>query len=84
MSAESYADQVGLLIGVMPDNARERRFLTSFHQVGPDRTAIGFEPAIAELPAVRWKLLNVERLQREYPAKFAEQLRSLETCLDRD
>src|SRR3546814_10309110 len=40
------------------------------HQLTPDWDVVGFDPAIAELPALRWKLLNLERLQRENPTKF--------------
>jgi len=60
-----------------------RHFLTSFHQLAPEWTATGFEPAVAELPALRWKLLNLERLRRENPTKFAAQLQALEKCLNR-
>lgn len=60
------------------------QFLTSFHQLTPDWDVVGFDPAIAELPALRWKLLNLERLQRENPTKFAEQLQALDRCIDQD
>src|SRR3546814_2993865 len=53
------------------------QFLTSFHQLTPDWDVVGFDPAIAELPALRWKLLNLERLQRENPTKFAEQIQEI-------
>jgi hypothetical protein len=44
------------------DAATSRRFLSSFHALDPDWSAIGFGGDIAELPAVRWKLLNLRRL----------------------
>ena len=58
-----------------------RKFLISFHRLTPDWSAAGFDPGIAELPALRWKTVNLERLQRENPVKFAEQLKALESCL---
>src|SRR3546814_1982199 len=54
------------------------QFLTSFHQLTPDWDVVGFDPAIAELPALRWKLLHLERLQRANPTKYAEQLQALD------
>lgn len=62
--------------------ANNRRFLTSFLALDPDWSAIGFDEEIAELPALRWKLLNLQRLQRENAAKFAAQSGLLERCLD--
>jgi hypothetical protein len=51
------------------DNA-PKRFLTSFQVLEPDWRAIGFEDEIGELPAVRWKALNLQKLQDANPAKF--------------
>jgi predicted nucleotidyltransferase component of viral defense system len=59
-----------------------RRFLTSFHALDPDWSAIGLSSEIAELPAVRWKLLNLQRLHDENPEKFSAQRALLERCLD--
>ena len=58
-----------------------RHFLTSFHHLTPDWDALGFEPTIADLPALRWKRLNLERLRSENPAKFDHQLQALQDCL---
>jgi predicted nucleotidyltransferase component of viral defense system len=68
------------------DRARQpaaRRFLLSFHALDPDWGAIGFPPEISELPALMWKRLNLERLQRENRDKFKRQTQALEACLDR-
>tara|TARA_R110000782_G_scaffold270455_1_gene371312 strand:- start:14145 stop:15110 length:966 start_codon:yes stop_codon:yes gene_type:complete len=62
--------------------AGSRRFLTSFHTLAPDWSAIGLTNQMAELPALRWKLLNLQRLRDENPNKFAAQLDFLERCLD--
>jgi len=60
-----------------------RQFLTRFHQLTPDWAAFGFESSIADLPALRWKRINLEKLREQNPAKFEEQLRALDECLDR-
>jgi len=52
-------------------------FLLSLHDGAPDFGAIDRHRA-ADLPAVRWKLLNLERLIRENPEKHAQQRRELE------
>lgn len=73
------------LIEEMKGRARgqaQRRFLTSFHALTPDWASVGYEPAIADLPALRWKLLNLTKLRDENPAKFEEQLSALDRCLD--
>ncbi len=51
-------------------NNAPKRFLTSFQVLEPDWRAIGFEDEIGELPAVRWKALNLQKLQDANPAKF--------------
>jgi predicted nucleotidyltransferase component of viral defense system len=51
-------------------NNAPKRFLTSFQLLEPDWRAIGFEDEIGELPAVRWKALNLQKLQDANPAKF--------------
>jgi len=47
-------------------------FLLSLHDAQPDFGVIGL-PQAAELPAVRWKLLNLETLKRVNPTKHAMQ-----------
>lgn len=59
-----------------------RRFLMSFHALEPEWQAIGFDDAVGELPAVQWKLLNLQRLKANNNAKFEEQLDALASCLD--
>ncbi|WP_231896461.1 hypothetical protein [Halomonas sp. HL-93] len=46
----------------------------------PDFDAID-RPQAADLPAVRWKLINLEKLKNENVAKHAAQRRELETLL---
>ena len=56
------------------------RFLLSLHDGTPDFGVIDRSCA-ADLPAVRWKLLNLKRLIRENPKKHAEQRGELERLL---
>lgn len=59
-----------------------RRFLTSFHKLEPDWSAIGFGDDVGELPAVKWKSLNIERLRTSNRSKFDEQIDELSSFLD--
>ena len=52
-------------------------FLLSLHEAEPDFDLIGF-PDAAKLPAVRWKLVNLEKLKRDNPRKHAAQRSALE------
>ena len=52
-------------------------FLLSLHDAEPDFGLIG-HPGVGRLPAVRWKLLNLERLKGENPRKHAAQREALE------
>ncbi|WP_148253392.1 nucleotidyl transferase AbiEii/AbiGii toxin family protein [Aidingimonas lacisalsi] len=57
-----------------------KRFLLGLHDGTPDFTAID-RPFAADLPAIRWKILNLERLRNENAAKHAEQREALEALL---
>lgn len=63
------------LLARLDDNAM--RFLLSLHEGEPDFEAIGL-PQGADLPAVRWKILNLEKLKAQNPEKHAEQRREIE------
>ncbi len=61
------------LIGEIQSRVRQEgptRFLTSFHTLDADWQSIGFDEDIGQLPAVRWKLLNLEKLRGANPKKF--------------
>jgi hypothetical protein len=47
-------------------------FLLSLQDAAPDFDVIGL-PQAADLPAVKWKLLNLQKLISENPAKHDEQ-----------
>ncbi len=53
-------------------------FLLSLHDAEPDFGLIGL-PEAAGLPAVRWKLVNLERLRQANPGKHAAQRGALES-----
>lgn len=67
-----YADIQEHLLGDTAD------FLLSLHDAEPDFGLIGI-PEAAALPAIRWKLVNLEKLRRSNPEKHAAQRSALET-----
>ncbi|MDY6946661.1 MAG: nucleotidyl transferase AbiEii/AbiGii toxin family protein [Pseudomonadota bacterium] len=60
----------------------EREFLLSLANAAPEWDRLDIAHA-AELPALRWKLRNLEQLSRQNPKKFQAQIRSLEALLER-
>ena len=54
-----------------------KRFLLSLHDGTPDFGAIDLSQA-ANLPAVRWKLINIGKLKNNNPDKHSEQKGALE------
>lgn len=59
---------------------RAAEFLRSLVRGAPDFAALGLEAA-ATLPAVRWKVRNIEILRTENPRKYEEQVRALDALL---
>ena len=57
-----------------------KRFLLSLHDGRPDFDAIN-RPQASALPAVRWKLINLEKLKKNNPDKHAMQRNLLEGLL---
>jgi len=55
-------------------------FLLSLHDGAPDFGRLGL-PGAARLPAIRWKLLNLQRLKHENPDKHAAQRDALARLL---
>lgn len=53
-------------------DASERDFLLALVAAKPDWSLLGIAH-LAELPGLRWKLLNLEKLQRESPKQFEQQ-----------
>lgn len=58
----------------------DRAFLLSFKNAEPDWPLFPYEK-IKDLPAVKWKLSNIETLKANNPVKHAEQLKALEERL---
>jgi hypothetical protein len=59
---------------VLTDN--ERRFLLSLVKIEPQWSLIATH--LAQMPAIRWKMENLEKLRKRNPAKFrlqADELR---------
>ncbi len=55
-------------------------FLLSLHDTNPDFNRIGF-PGVNNLPAIRWKQLNLIKLKKNNPKKHAVQREALEKLL---
>ena len=58
----------------------ERGFLLSLANAAPEWDRLNITHAV-ELPALRWKLKNIEQLARQNPKKFLAQVRSLDVIL---
>jgi predicted nucleotidyltransferase component of viral defense system len=63
-------------------DADERAFLVSLARSKPEWERLGVEH-VAELPGVRWKLANLERLAKANPKKLEAQARELERVLQK-
>jgi predicted nucleotidyltransferase component of viral defense system len=59
---------------------RSKRFLHSFHELKPDWELLG-TPDIRNLPAIRWKLMNLDSLQNKQPEKYRTMINDLEAML---
>lgn len=57
-------------------NAAERRFLFSLVAAEPEWPLLGVAH-LEQLPGLRWKLQNLERLRKANPRKFGQQIASL-------
>lgn len=55
-------------------------FLRSFHRLRPNWDSISL-PTIRNLPAIQWKLVNLERLNTDNPEKYQAMLRELDAIL---
>lgn len=67
----AHADLKAQLVTGMPDD--HKAFLTSFYQRTPDWELLGL-PEAANLPAVRWREINLDRAGKETCADIAEHL----------
>jgi hypothetical protein len=60
----------------------QRRFLVSLSETQPEWSLLDV-PHVSELPAVRWKLQNLQKLAAANPAKLREQRDELLRRLER-
>ena len=58
----------------------ERKFLRSVHRLDPDWALLDI-PNAETLPAIRWKIMNLEILKNNNPGKFNEMLGALDNSL---
>jgi len=65
---------VAEVVGNMPE--AHRRFLVGFKRGAPDWTLLGV-PGAAELPAVRWKRQNLDRLSADARARLVREVEEL-------
>ncbi len=70
------------LISVIRSFLDERaiRFLLSFHELKPNWALLA-TPDISNLPAIRWKLMNLALLQAKQPEKYRAIIHDFETLL---
>ncbi|AEP09575.1 nucleotidyl transferase AbiEii/AbiGii toxin family protein [Micavibrio aeruginosavorus] len=61
-------------------SGNDRAFLLSFKQGKPDWSLFSLEN-LSRMPAVQWKLLNIQKLIKQNPDKYAEQFKALEDRL---
>jgi hypothetical protein len=59
---------------------RAMRFVLSFHELKPD-WALQATPDVSNLPAIRWKMMNLALLQAKQPEKYRAMIHELETLL---
>lgn len=83
----SYQDHIRILGElvrfVQSGIAPYKSFLLDFVALKPDFPALGI-PNLDRLPAIRWKLQNLERLRKSNPEKFNEQYEKLEQLFSKD
>ena len=81
-SYDDYEDTRARLIQTIKNTIKpeDKEFILSFKAGTPDWALFPI-PIVKELPAVQWKLQNIERLKQENPKKFQELFESLEKKL---
>jgi hypothetical protein len=63
--------------------ARHRQFLSGLARAEPDWSLMQY-PHAADLPALRWKLANLETFRKRRPADFQAQAEALDAGLSRN
>ncbi len=65
-------DTINAIVGDMPND--HRQFLVSFEQGSPDWSMLGLDH-VADLPAVRWRQLNLDKLDETARATLVKNLK---------
>ncbi len=60
---------------------KEKRFIVSFEMGEPEWELFPL-PILSELPAVQWKLINIDKLRKTNPSKHKKMIKKLESVLD--
>ena len=60
-------------------NEQDKKFLLSFKSTTPEWDLIDIK-GLSELPAIKWKLLNIKKLAQENPQKHADFVQKLNDC----
>ena len=76
MINDIYKAQVNLLLQVLPYIAKEKEFLIGFESGTPDWNLYPYE-ILKDLPAIQWKLLNIEYLINTNKAKHHQMIERL-------
>jgi len=69
---------IDLIQNKLTDN--DKKFLLSFDEGNPNWQLFPF-PVLKDLPAIKWKLQNIQKLQRENPVKHKAMVNSLTKIL---
>ena len=74
VSLESLLETRRRLFAELPSrlSGNQRSFLMSLAEAQPDCSLMSC-PHLADMPAIRWKLANLERLKSSNSTKFAQQ-----------
>jgi predicted nucleotidyltransferase component of viral defense system len=77
---EDYENTRGNLISTIPEliSEKDRDFLISFVEGSPEWELCDIK-ALKDLPAVKWRLLNIERLKKENMEKHNKMIEELKT-----
>ena len=59
---------------------KDKKFLVSFEQGEPDWNLFPIQ-VLKDLPAVNWKLLNIEKFRKENPKKYLQMTEKLKSML---
>jgi predicted nucleotidyltransferase component of viral defense system len=82
-SYDDYLETRNLLLKAIKEKMtnKDRKFLLSFEAGEPDWNLFPL-PVLKDLPAIQWKLLNIEKLKTKNPDKHAQKIDALKSTLE--